>query len=363
VGVLAKTLLRVARATRRPEGERWDPAWHIGPLRDPTRAETRYAAGWIWRHRRDLRWLHSRLADSASRDLLVDLLAHRLVGGRRVAFGPPRGTREGVTRFMRGCAGESLADGSVRYDLLPVGLDLSVRAYGAFAIQTFVLEQYRHPDLPAANVRPGDHVVDGGAFWGDTALWLAEQCAPDGVVHAFEMDPANHPVLEENLRENASTGARVRVRHEALWDRRERLGMRAAGAGSSVAGGGEAAEATTLDALVEAGALERVDFVKLDIEGAELRALMGSQGTIRRFRPRFAVAAYHHWEDLFELARWIAWVEPSYRFALTHQSLHQYDTVLFAWPGERPDPTGSAACPPSPPAEAGGAAPPARSCR
>ena len=337
MGVLARTLLRAARAVRRPEADDWDPAWHLGPIRDPTREEARHAAEWIWRRRRELRWLHGRLADRASRDLLVDLLAHRLAGSRRIAFGPPRRTRQEVTRFVRACSGEVFDDGSVQYDLLPAGLDLSVRAHGMFAIQTFVLEQYRHPELEEANVRPGDHVVDGGAFSGDTALWLAEQCGPDGVVTAFEIDPANLPVLEANLRGNAPIGERVRVRREALWHRSERLGLRAAGAASAVAADAEAAvEATALDDLVEAGELERVDFVKLDIEGAELNALRGAERTIRCFRPSFAVAAYHRWDDLFELARWIDSVEPRYRFALTHQSLHQFDTVLFAWVGAYP---------------------------
>jgi FkbM family methyltransferase len=318
-----------------PEAEGWDPAWHIGPRRDPTAAELRRALGWLVRRAGPLGWLHSRLADDASRELLVDLLAYRVAGGRRVAFGPPPEELAAVCRFAQGAlASEPGRDGSALYDLEPLGIDLAVRAAPMFATHTFVLEQYRHPAIDEANVRPGDHVVDGGAFWGDTALWLAEQCAPGGRVTAFEMDPASLPVLEGNLSENAALAERVHVRTEALWHEPARLGLSPAGAATSVAQvDGGAVPATSLDRLLADGEIERVDFVKLDIEGAELSALRGAERAIRRFGPRLAIAIYHHWDDLIEIPRWLDSVAPDYRFALTHRSLHQFDTVLFAWPG------------------------------
>ena len=71
-----------------------------------------------------------------------------------------------------------------------------MQATPMFAVHTFLLEQYLHPSIEDANPRSGDYAVDGGAFWGDTALWLAERCGPDGLITAFEMGPANARVLE-----------------------------------------------------------------------------------------------------------------------------------------------------------------------
>jgi FkbM family methyltransferase len=49
----------------------------------------------------------------------------------------------------------------------------------------------------------------------------------------------------------------------------------------------------TIDDFVQRFSLPRVDFIKMDIEGAESRALTGAADIIRRFRPRLAISAYH----------------------------------------------------------------------
>ena len=333
---VARVVGRAGRAVVRPEVDRWHPDWHVGEIRYSGR-EGAVALAWLMRHRRDVEWLHGRLFDDESRRLLVDLLAHRLTHSKCVAFGPGRERCEEVMRFAED---ELIVDRSgpvPRFDLTPIGLELTFEAKPLFAVPTFLLEQYRHATIPEAGPHEGDHAIDGGAYWGDTALWLAAHCGPDGVVTAFEIDPANLPTLESNLRANGAIGRRVRVRREALWDSPGKLVLDQAGPASSVESGDDGqVTATTVDLLVDTGVLERVDFIKLDVEGAELRVLRGAEQAIRRWRPRLALAAYHHWDDVVELPRWLASVVPDYRFALAHNSLHQFDTTLFAWPSRPP---------------------------
>jgi FkbM family methyltransferase len=52
---------------------------------------------------------------------------------------------------------------------------------------------------------------------------------------------------------------------------------------------GETVAQTTVDALVEKLALDRIDFIKADIEGGELRMLYGARTTLDRFRPRLLI--------------------------------------------------------------------------
>ena len=52
-----------------------------------------------------------------------------------------------------------------------------------------------------------------------------------------------------------------------------------------------------LDDIVDDLGLDRVDVIKMDIEGAERVALQGARRTIRRFRPRMAICTYHRIDD------------------------------------------------------------------
>jgi hypothetical protein len=50
---------------------------------------------------------------------------------------------------------------------------------------------------------------------------------------------------------------------------------------------------TTIDHLVKELNLDRVDYIKMDIEGSEPRALEGAQETLKKFKPRISVTTYH----------------------------------------------------------------------
>jgi FkbM family methyltransferase len=334
---LLSRVLAFTEVSTRDVSEEWDPRWHVGAIEDRTRAERSRAIAWLHEWREELDWLADRLADEASRETLMRVLAHRVAGSRRVVLGVGRQVSEQLTDF----AASSLTAAPVagdefpafpRYRLDAIGLDLRVISAPMFAIGTFVLEQYRHPQIESANVRSGDVVIDGGAFWGDTALWFADQIGASGRVIAFEPDPVNRSVLEANLRANAEHGSRVEIRAEALWDSALPLHLTPQGGGSTVAPAPEGdVRGVSLDELRRRGELPRVDFLKLDVEGAELNVLRGARDLIRETPPRLAVAVYHRPDDVVTIPRLLGDLVPTYRFAITHQSFHQYDTMLFAW--------------------------------
>ena len=59
-----------------------------------------------------------------------------------------------------------------------------------------------------------------------------------------------------------------------------------------------------------------VNFIKMNIEGSELQALKGSQNTIKKWKPRLAIAAYHKTWDLWEVPLILHEMNSSYRFYL-----------------------------------------------
>jgi hypothetical protein len=69
---------------------------------------------------------------------------------------------------------------------------------------------------------------------------------------------------------------------------------------------------TTIDKLVAELGLARVDFIKMDIEGAEKPALAGGAATIRKFQPRMSIATEHLPDDAVAIPRAIRAIVPDY---------------------------------------------------
>jgi FkbM family methyltransferase len=149
--------------------------------------------------------------------------------------------------------------------------------------------------LVLANLVEPDWVcLDVGANLGAISLVLAHLC-PKGRVHAFEAAGENVAHLRANLAANGATNATAH--HLALYDRDGTLTLHFT---SSYAGGSfvsdvvdeglaEEVPARTLDGWVADQGLDRLDVVKLDVEGAESRMLAGARATIERFRPHLVV--------------------------------------------------------------------------
>jgi len=150
----------------------------------------------------------------------------------------------------------------------------------------------RHP------VSVGEVVFDAGAFNGILMNIFAAQVGASGQVLAFEPDAINRERVLRNWKLNGSP-AHVELIPLGLWDCRTEVDFCERGAlGSSAfweGPGGHKVKihTTTLDQVVHERNLERVDFVKMNIEGAEIKALRGAMETIRRFKPHFAISSDH----------------------------------------------------------------------
>ena len=100
------------------------------------------------------------------------------------------------------------------------------------------------------------------------------------------------------------------------------------GAGSSIRREGSTeVQLTSIDSALNG---EAVTFIKMDVEGAELKSLMGARNTIIKNHPSLAICAYHKHEDLYELPKYILSIVPEYKFYLRHYCSCSYETVLYA---------------------------------
>lgn len=145
-------------------------------------------------------------------------------------------------------------------------------------------------------LRPGMTFLDGGANEGVYTVFASARVGPEGQVIAVEPSRRELDRLRCNLALNKARN--VEVVEAALAEDDGRLQLTLAEpmhAGHNTLGafiyegvhsaGRQAVTAVTIDGLVERFALARLDAVKLDLEGAELRALTGAQRTLRELRP------------------------------------------------------------------------------
>lgn len=295
--------------------------------------------------------LYELLGDDYSRSVLVKVMAYRLLGPRKVKL--PLNTpaywskRSQTLSLIKG--GESIEVGfpifSLKhFDLNGIGYPLELYFAPIGVMTTFILKQYeygrRQPPLKA---RAGDYVIDGGGCWGDTALYFANEVGEQGRVYTFEFAPENLKILERNVQLNEGLSRRVEVVRRALWDSSgQTLPYNASGPGTSLAprrfaaadGGceerGPQVSTAAIDDFVRERNLPRIDFIKMDIEGSELNALRGAEGTLKNFRPRLAISVYHKQRDLVEIPAYLRSLDLGYEFFLDHFTIYGEETVLFA---------------------------------
>jgi FkbM family methyltransferase len=136
-------------------------------------------------------------------------------------------------------------------------------------------------------VHAGDLVVDAGAYIGEHTMQLARLAGPTGTVIAFEPQLAIYEQLLVNLELNHMSN--VRAEFAALGATNARVTMNApneANAGATKVGkGGNIVPLRTLDSYK----LDKVAFMKIDVEGFEYDLLQGAKDTIARDHPILSI--------------------------------------------------------------------------
>ena len=89
---------------------------------------------------------------------------------------------------------------------------------------------------------------------------------------------------------------------------------------------------TTIDDTVEQHLLDRLDFIKMDIEGAEIHALKGAEKSLTKFHPKLAISLYHSIDDFRAIPRSLDSLGLRYKYYLEHHTIYENETVLFAVP-------------------------------
>ena len=152
----------------------------------------------------------------------------------------------------------------------------------------------------------GDVVFDIGAYKGDTALLFAHYIGKKGKVYAFEPICSNFEDILNNLSNNKQFDRIIIPINAGISNKPGTLKTVSSKVGAPWAylsdyREGLEAKIITIDDFVDKNKINKVDFMKMDVEGFEENVILGSKKTIKHSNPKLAIALYHKTSDLINL--------------------------------------------------------------
>jgi FkbM family methyltransferase len=173
--------------------------------------------------------------------------------------------------------------------------------------------------------------IDCGAYTGDTVSEFIERSSTFDKIVSIEPDTKNYELLLNYVSNLPSQYKnKILTRKIALSSEKDKIPFRELGDATSFIGGDTLVDSDTLDNLITDST-----YIKMDIEGAELDALMGAEKTILRDRPVMAICLYHRPEHLWKIPLFLHYLVPSYKLFLRAYAENGWDLVCYAVPPSR----------------------------
>lgn len=185
--------------------------------------------------------------------------------------------------------------------------------------------QYFSSDI----IKLSDHesFVDIGAFDGDTVKdFIHHTHAKFDRIFSFEMNEINFKLLQGNVK-HMPNHDRIRIFNMGIWDSECDITYSIGNSQSTIGAGEGQGHVVPLDDILKN---EKVTFIKMDIEGAEPRALRGARNIIKTQKPKLAICIYHDFRHLWEIPLYIKELAPEYKIYLRHHTNLEYETVCYA---------------------------------
>lgn len=221
-----------------------------------------------------------------------------------------------------------LADFSSKFILLAVMRNYLY--YDFVSLEKAIDKKYKHYfDLDLLPSLCGLTIVDVGAYTGDSMLDFVETYGEKSYkkAYCYEITPDIFIKLQKNL-----AGYRnIIYKNKAVKNRSGRVFVDENGDLSSnrtAKSGIFTLESVSLDEDIK----EKIDLIKMDIEGDELSALKGGKRHIKEDSPVLLISIYHKNEHLWQIAKFISSVNKNYKYFLRYYGGNLYPTelVLFA---------------------------------
>ena len=186
-------------------------------------------------------------------------------------------------------------------------------------------KQYFDKYLP----KHGDVIIDCGVAHGDFIdnLLTYEQ---EIKVYAFEADRHFYELLVQKY-----DNPNISIINKCVYSEEGEVSFsddNSHGSNAINSDGAIKMAATSIDCFVQTNSINKVDWIKMDIEGAELDAIEGAKETLRTHAPFLSISIYHKTSDLWEIPLKIKALQPDYTFYVDHYSSGMGETILYACP-------------------------------
>jgi FkbM family methyltransferase len=212
----------------------------------------------------------------------------------------------------------------IKHNLLLWGFSNNQICEKLFPLMTTSENQYFEPEI--ISFAEEEVYVDGGSLNLSSVKELA-YLSKVKKAYAFEPNPVH---FETCLKIKESLDIDVEMVPYGLWSSKDELRFEPRDNGSSHLNknGKSVIKVCALEDVIDPD--EKVTFIKMDIEGAELEALKGCRHIIEKCRPKLAICIYHKPEDMYEIPLYIKSLVPEYRFYVRAYSNREIETVLYA---------------------------------
>ena len=292
---------------------------------------------WFKDNYKSLEYFYNLLEDNIEKQSYLRMIVSKLLG-------PVYVTEQEKEKYIhsRDIFDSLLVDNSIKqlksvtrklkfYDLSKLGYNIKV--YGARALldKLIIHNQYSYKDC---KIEKEDFVIDAGGCWGDTSLIFSSKAGKKGKVFTFEFFEDNLNILKENFYNNKIFSNNIFLTEKPLYDKSNRklyLNHACADITTLTENKNNLQQYKTIsiDDFVNDNKIEKIDFIKMDIEGCELKALQGAQNTLKKYKPKLAIAAYHKYEDYYEIPKFLNELNIGYKFYFANYTLGFSDTVIY----------------------------------
>ncbi len=219
----------------------------------------------------------------------------------------------------------------ITFTLIKNWFDFDVDKIGYEEI--FTNDQYYPPGI--VNLTDHESFIDVGAYNGDTLFnFLKRVQNKFDLIHAFELDKKNFNEMKSSVEKlDANLKNRIKLYNLGLLDREKDVYYESGGSGSEstfINVINKASECGKTIKLSDVLQNEKVTFIKMDIEGSEVKALSGAEEIIKKQKPKLAICVYHKPEHLWEIPLYIKKIVPEYKIFIRHHTPLEYETVCYA---------------------------------